>query len=216
MLLVLSNMQLCGKRTMDIKKFLNRKKEDEKEEENKPEVEYKPFIPRNNLWDKLRTEVADRIGSDYIPPLEEKPEQPLLILKRNNGFDQIIEGVDAGEFRIQTPEGEKSILLHTQHLWSIPYGTEHIKFWVAYEDSAMPYPHTPLQTARAMNEMVTSLAMNYKNRDEARKINAQSKMYFNIIIAVALGLVLLTAVGFWPAVKNAIFGAATGPSIHVP
>lgn len=143
------------------------------------------------------------------PVTKERLKEPLLELMRNNGFNETIEGVEPGEFVLQMPNGKyKSLVLTTDRLRSWKYGNEIIKKWVAHEDNVYAYPQNPIHSARAFNEIVSSIVLNIGNRDKQKSLEGKGKMILYILIGVA---VLITLVFSNDGIRELITQAINNP-----
>lgn len=129
-------------------------------------------------------------------PLQKELQEPILLLMKENGYTDIIENVKAGEFIIQTPKGEKGIILSPDKFTTLKYADSYYKTWIAYENCMSPYPENPIHNAEMYRKTTQKLAMNWRDRDEANIITAKTKMWLYIIGAVVIGLVLLFSTEF--------------------
>ena len=116
-----------------------------------------------------------------VPELKEY----VLLLMKNNGHTDFIEGVTAGEFLLQNAHSkeEKTIVLTPNKLTTINYNNQYFKGWIAHEDNVSPYPQEPLHNAEMYRKTVQKLAMNYRDANEAKYLEAKAKMW----IWIALG-----------------------------
>ena len=171
------------------------------EKTTKPEEQKETKYPR-----KLTTpflEEKKKFLSNKIEQKEELKEFVLLLMK-NNGHTDFIEGVQPGEFFLKSADGkqEKSILLTPNKLTTFTYNKQYWKGWVAHEDNMMPYPQDPLHNGEMYRKTTQKLAMNYKEANEAKALEAKRKNTI-IIILVALGAVYV----LFLLLKNAgVFG----------
>lgn len=112
---------------------------------------------------------------------------------KNNGHTDLIEGVQAGEFYMKSADGlqEKSILLTPNKLTTINYNKQYFKGWIAHEDNMSPYPEDPLHNGEMYRKTTQKIAMNYHDANEAKLLQAKSKMWMIIIGGVILGLYIL-------------------------
>lgn len=172
----------------------NKKKEIKPEKDNKIETEKKqprvvtePFLEKQySTWNKVKMwfgkEPVNQDGDEMVKELEE----PLLFLMKENGFTDIIEGAQAGEMIIATPKGEKSIMLTPDKLTTLRYGDDYYKAWIAYENSATPYPEDPLHTAEMYKKTIQKLALNWRDLDD-NGIDAKTKFWLIIIGVLFIG-----------------------------
>lgn len=135
-----------------------------------------------NIWDKIRNKPI---------PIQKELQEPLLLIMKENGYTDIIEGVKAGDFKIQTQKTMKTINLSPEKLQTLKYGEQYYKCWIAYENCATPYPENPIHTAEMYQKTTQKLSMNWRDRDDTTIITAKTKMWLYIIAAVIIGLVLL-------------------------
>jgi hypothetical protein len=144
---------------------------------------YLSWVPFMGKKDEL-----DEEGNEIVKELQE----PLLFLMKENGYTEIIEGAKAGEMIIATPRGEKAIMLTPDKITTLKYGGDYYKAWIAYENSATPYPEDPLHTAEMYKKTTQKLAMNWKDVDsDAPLWEAKTKFYLWIIAAIVIALILI-------------------------
>lgn len=129
-------------------------------------------------------------------PIESNVQEPVLFLMKDNGYVDPIEGVQAGEFIMSTPKGEKAMFLSPDKLVTLKYGEQYIKCWFAYENCMSPYPENPIHNAEMYRKTTQKLAMNWRDRDEATMITAKTKMWLYIIGGIVIALVLLFSTDF--------------------
>lgn len=122
-------------------------------------------------------------------PIEELQEYVIFMMK-NNGHTDIIEGAQAGEFYLKTASGkeEKSIMLTANKLTTFNYNGQHFKGWVVHEDNVSPYPQDPLHNAEVFRKTTQKIALNYRDVNEAKFMEARTKA---IITYVIIGLVVI-------------------------
>lgn len=141
----------------------------------------RPFLTTTKGWIKKEEE-----------PIIELKEYVVFLMK-NNGYTDIIEGVQAGEFLLNNEKGteEKSILLTPNKLTTFNYGGKHYKGWVVHEDNMSPYPEDPIHNAEMYRKTVQKLSMNYKDANEAKFLEAQTKQKITIAIIVVVVIYVL-------------------------
>lgn len=147
-----------------------------------------PFIKLNDL----RTRITYAITGKIPYP---KLQQPIMLLMRNNGFMELLQNVQAGEFILQQKNNnvKKSILITPNKEFSWRQGNgEFIKTYVCHEDHMCPLPEDPLHNSEMFFKTTQKIIMNYKQRDETPKLlDAKGKFYLKILIGAGIILVLL-------------------------
>lgn len=153
---------------------------------NQPRKVEKAFLKSNKIIDKWKQKIRK------TPlPIKKELQEPILELIKENGYSETIEGVKAGEFRISTPKGEKSIMLTPDKLIAWKYGDQYYKKWYCYENAMTPYPEDPVHNSEMFRKVTMKLAMNWRDRDDTKLIDAKTKMWIWIIGLIIIGIVLL-------------------------
>lgn len=166
----------------------------------KPEKVNRPFLREQGLIQRA----ISTIKRQEQTPIKEDLAEPVLLLMRDNGFTDVIENIKAGEFIMKSEIGEKSVILTPDKLTTLRYGNQYIKGWIAYENSATPYPENPLHTGEMLRKITMKLAMNWRDRDEAKLFEGKGKMWMFIIGAIAIAIVLIASS---QGAKDFLFGA---------
>ena len=178
----------------EIKKLAEAKEKELEEvinKEKRPKKVKKAFLKSSKFIDRMKNKI-----SNQPMPVEKELDEPLLILMKENGYTDIIEGVKAGEFVIKTPKQEKSIYLTPDKLTTIKYGENYYKCWIAYENCMSPYPEDPIHNAEMFRKTTQKLAMNWRDRDDISIMNTKTKMWLYIIGGVVIAVVLLLSTDF--------------------
>lgn len=169
-----------------------------------PRLIKKPFIKTQNLIQKITKKEGK---------ITEELEEPLLLLIKENGYIEPIQGVKAGEFTIEqeTSQGKptlKTIYLTPEKIRKLKYGEGSTYYcWVAYENDFDPYPFDPVHGSEMFYKIVQKIAMNYRERDEQNDMAGKGKMWFMIIGGIALLIVIVFSI---PSLREAILhGGAT-------
>lgn len=157
-----------------------------------PKKVTKPFLKDNRLGPRIKAKISKE---KELPPQKELVE-PILLLIKENGVMDTLEGVKAGEFIIKTPKTEKKVELTPEKLVSWHYYGQYYKTWLQYENCATPYPEDPIYSAEMYRKTTQKLAMNWRDRDEGTLIAARTKMYLYILGGIAILLVLLFSTEF--------------------
>lgn len=161
------------------------------ERESKPRKVDRAFFKSQKAIPKLMAKIRKQ-----PLPIEKELEEPILILMKENGYADIIEGVKAGEFIIETPKGEKGIILTPDKLTTLKYGGEYYKTWIAYENCMSPYPENPIHSAEMYRKTTQKLAMNWRDRDESELWTAKTKFWLYVIGGLAIGAILFISTPF--------------------
>lgn len=151
--------------------------------------------------DKKPITRPQRVDKAFLKDKKGRPEEELqefvLLLMKNNGHTDLIQGVKAGEFFIKSADGkqEKSIMLTPNKLTTINYNKQYFKGWIAHEDNMSPYPQDPLHNAEMFRKATQKLAMNYRDANDVAYLDAKRKMWMYIIGGILLGIYVLYIVG---------------------
>ena len=129
-------------------------------------------------------------------PVETLPEF-MLVLMKNNGHTDFIPNVPAGEFYMKTADGkqEKSILLTPNKLTTLNYNGNYIKGWVAHEGNMTPYPQDPLHNGEMFRKTTQKIAMNYRDANEAKLLEASTKRTVTLVIIGLIVVYVLYTIG---------------------
>lgn len=189
-------------------KYTKDNSENEKNRKNKPTLVKHAFLEDNGLVARIKNKLKigrtiDQEGNTIT--IKKELKEPILLLMKDNGFMETIEDVKPGEFIMSTSVGEKSINLVPNRLTSWKYGGQVYKTWVAYENCMSPYPEDPIHNAEMYRKTTTKIALNYRDRDEAKLFEGKGKMWLLIIGGIAIAII---AIGSSPGVKEMLFGAA--------
>lgn len=168
-------------------------------QKNQPKKVTRPFLRQQGFIAKTKATITRQEKT----PIKQELEEPILELMRVVGYTDIIENVRPGEFIIQEGEKQKSIMLSPNKMTTFRYGEQYVKGWVAHEDCATPYPEDPIHTGEMMRKIVMKLAMNWRDRDEAKLLEGRGKMWLLIIAGLAIAIVLLFSS---ESVRQFIFG----------
>ena len=96
-----------------------------------------------------------------VPP--EKIKQPILLLMRENGHMDTIEGITEGLFRFRDKDKKtKAITITPNKAFGWAYGGQIIKTYIAYENEAFPYPTDITHDSTTMLRIIERIMMNYK------------------------------------------------------
>lgn len=149
-------------------------------EDNSKRLE-RPFLEEKKGWLKKEPEKVEEL------------KEFVLVLMKNNGHSDFIEGVQAGEFYMKSADGkqEKSILLTPNKLTTFNYNGQYFKGWIAHEDNMSPYPQDPVHNGEMFRKTTQKIAMNYRDANEAKYLEARTKMWLYIIGGIILGLYVL-------------------------
>lgn len=122
-------------------------------------------------------------------PVDELQEY-VLVLMKDNGHTEFLEGVQPGEFLIksQGTGREKSIMLSAKHLQTFNYNKQYFKGWVAHENNASPYPQEPLFLAEIFRQTIQRIALNFRDVNESKLMEAKTKQ---IVTFVVIGIIAL-------------------------
>lgn len=138
-----------------------------------------------------------------------KHEQPIVILMRITGEDEIIEGVKGSEFKFIHSNGkEMKIPLGTLKLRKLPYGKDTLSYYIIYEDSFFPLPNEPIYETTTINQLFDKTIHDSRKLSESisitrEKAKAWAKILGMIILGMlAIGLVYMMA----PGLFDKIFG----------
>lgn len=123
----------------------------------------------------------------------EELQEFVLLLMKNNGHSDFVEGVQPGEFFMKSADGkqEKSVVLEPKKLTTFNYNNQYFKGWVAHEDNMSAYPQDPLHNAEMYRKTTQKLAMNYRDANEAKFLEARTKMWMYIIGGCIIGVYIL-------------------------
>ena len=154
-------------------------------------------------WDKTEKPFLTKKTGFFKNKKEEVKElnEYVLLLMKNIGETDIIEGVRPGEFLLKSANGqeEKTIYLTANKITNFNYNGQKFRGWVAHEDSFTPYPQDPLHSAEMYRKTTQRMAMNYRDVNEAKFLEAKTKMYlyigFGIIIFLYVLYILLKNAG---------------------
>lgn len=170
-----------------------------------------PFLQKRTWWGGIRGKPPEQV---------KELQEPILFLMKESGYTDIIEGVKSGEFIISTPKGEKSIWLTPDKLTTITYGKDFYRGWIAYENMMTPYPEDPIYSSELQRRIIQKVAINYRDVNEAKTLEARTKMWLWIIGAIVIAAVLLFSTDFGQSLisnigqpaANAAVAAATQPA----
>lgn len=119
-------------------------------------------------------------------------KEPVLQLMRRDGVIEIYEGMTEGEYEYVHSDGEPRIMLFRRaKQFTLTYGRDVCKCYIAHEDEITPYPVDPIVTSEEFTHIIL------KTRDDvdkykAAEIEAQGMKWQNILIGLAiLGIVLV-------------------------
>lgn len=131
--------------------------------------------------EELKQKKPQSLNRPFLENKRGKPNEELhefvLLLMKNNGHSDFIEGVQAGEFYLKSADGkqEKSILLTPNKLTTFNYNKQYFKGWVAHEDNMSPYPQDPVHNGEMFRKTTQKIAMNYRDANEAKYLQAKTK-----------------------------------------
>lgn len=116
-------------------------------------------------------------------------KQPILMLMKDDGYVEWIEGVKKGLFIINMKNGkQKGILLSPNKLTTLniePYP----KMWVAYENEMTPYPIDIYHDGEEAVSIIRKIESNRDLlKDEAKLLSAKMWFWVAIIGMILLGL----------------------------
>jgi len=151
-----------------------------------PQIVREPFLNKRSLMSKFNP--FNWFGNSNN--IQKELNEPLLFLMKENGYMEILENVRAGEFIINSPSGEKCIMLTPDKITTLKYGNEYYKTWVAYENCATPYPENPLHTSEMFRKITQKLAMNWRDRDESKLLAIKGKFWLYILGGIGLLIIL--------------------------
>lgn len=157
-----------------------------------------PFLEKTGIIAKIKK----KITGDAV--IKEELAEPLLFLMRNDGYMDVIEGVQPGTFTLGDGDVEKSIQLTPEKQTSLRYGDNYYKCWVAHEDCATPFPQDPIHLAEQFHKIVQKLRMNWRDRDEATLWKAKGGFWFKVLIGLGLLIVLIFTTGAWDAIISTL------------
>lgn len=158
---------------------------------NKPRKINIPFLKSDKFIDRWKAKLKK------TPlPVQKELQEPLLEIIKENGYSETLEGVKAGEFIIQTPKGEKSIMLTPDKLVAWKYGDQYYKKWYAYENCMTPYPEDPIHNSEMFRKTTQKLAMNWRDRDETAMFNAKTKFWLYVIGGIVIAVILFISTDF--------------------
>lgn len=147
---------------------------------------------------KLKRPFLESKGTMFKKQEEvQKLKEFVLLLMKNNGHSDFIEGIQAGEFYLKSVDGkqEKSIMLSPKKLTTFNYNGQYFKGWVAHEDNMSPYPEEPLHNGEMFRKTTQKIAMNYKDANEAKYLEAKTKMWLYVMIGGAIIIYIIYIVG---------------------
>lgn len=146
-----------------------------------------PFLTKKKgFFDKFRKQGKTEVAKEL--------KEPLLLLMKENGYTEIIEGAKPGRFTLDTPGGLKEIFLSPDKQTTLKYGEDYYKTWVAHENEFFPYPVSPVDSAETFKKVLQKIAMNYREAND-QSYKARGKMWLYILGGIALVLMVIFSFG---------------------
>lgn len=124
---------------------------------------------------------------DKLLKKQEQGKGPFLLLMKENGDDEIIEGIQEGALHIQKKNGrKKTILIKNRKIRSLKYGGDRIKYFNGYENNASLYPEEPRWDSNSFNMYLRKV---YLTREDFEKKGFKfDPMFIVVIILVGLAV----------------------------
>lgn len=120
-------------------------------------------------------------------------KEGVVLLAREDGYIDILQGVKSGKLRIKAQNGEyKSILLPDGMKKKLRYAGNSYNCWMAYENCAIALPEDPILEAEMLEKIVSKVVMNVKDVNEIKGMEIRK----DIIKYVIIGLVIIMALLF--------------------
>lgn len=174
--------------TIETNTETNTEQEETIEKKKYPRKITEPFLKDNRLIPRTIAKIKKK-----PLPLKKEFKEPLLEILREDGYSETLEGVKSGEFIIKTPKGEKSVMLTPEKLYAWNYGGQWYKKWYADENSMTTLPEDPLHSSEMFRKTTQKLAMNWRDRDEAKIISAKTKMWLFILLGIGILIILIVS-----------------------
>lgn len=140
-----------------------------------------------------------------------KPEEPILMMIRDNMDVEIKEKVPSGDLKYERTDGMLAVTnLSNKKLLGFKWGDNVIRGWIAYEREGTALPVEPLYDSRIQLESYEAIVQNKKDF-KAQEIKAKTG-WINAIfggIAILLLLLIIAQAFFGIDIIGAIFGGGT-------
>lgn len=136
-----------------------------------------------------------------------KMKQPILLLIKDDGYTDFIEGVKKGMFIINMKDGkQKGIMLSPNKLTTLniePFP----KVWIAYENEMTPYPLDIYHDGEEALSIIRKIETNRDLlKDQAKLINAKMMFWVAVIGIILVGLYFAISNGWLDAIFSAFKG----------
>lgn len=131
--------------------------------------------------------------------------EPILILMRESGEDDILEGVSEGKLSIKKKDGkDRLIYIDNAKMRSLNYGGESLKYYIGKESEATLYPLDTVHDSRSLLVYVKKIIF---DRQELESTGFK----FDPLVITFVVLAVIAIVGYF-AFRNGWFAGLFGGS----
>lgn len=118
---------------------------------------------------------------------ESRPDEPFLELILDNREVRVFKNVKPGVLEIETTDSKRKAYIFLTHskLLTQPWGNGIIRKWVAFENSATPYPSDIEYDSRIVKSYIEEALVSRKDLETGR-INAWTKFFEQAVIGIVV------------------------------